>query len=93
MVPLIGTHDLQAVLSKLGPRPKKSGTSKSLEEIFILRGVYHNFSTYQDIISRGTSQTAHVVAAREAEVQPNDVSNLQFTNGSTGNPKAAMLMH
>lgn len=86
-------HDLKAVLAKLGPRPKESGTSKTLEEIFILRGVYQNFSTYDDITSRGTSSTAHVVEAREAELQPNDVSNLQFTSGSTGNPKAAMLTH
>jgi long-subunit acyl-CoA synthetase (AMP-forming) len=26
-------------------------------------------------------------------VSPHDVVNLQFTSGSTGNPKAAMLTH
>ncbi|CAG8926114.1 unnamed protein product [Penicillium salamii] len=92
MVPLIGTQDLRAVLAKLGSKPKESGISKPLE-IFILRGVYQNFPTYNDIISRGTSQTANMLGAREAELQPNDVSNLQFTSGSTGSPKAAMLTH
>lgn len=30
---------------------------------------------------------------RETELHPEDVCNLQFTSGSTGNPKAAMLTH
>ena len=31
--------------------------------------------------------------AAEANVRPEDVCNLQFTSGTTGNPKAAMLTH
>lgn len=30
---------------------------------------------------------------KEDELNPHDVCNLQFTSGSTGNPKAAMLTH
>ncbi|KAJ5322830.1 hypothetical protein N7452_011119 [Penicillium brevicompactum] len=93
ITPLIGKHNLQEVLAKLGPMPKESGASKSLHEVVILRGVYHGFSTYNDIIVRGTSQAAHVVKCREAELEPNDVCQLQFTSGSTGDPKAAMLTH
>jgi long-subunit acyl-CoA synthetase (AMP-forming) len=31
--------------------------------------------------------------AAEAKVRPDDVCNLQFTSGTTGSPKAAMLTH
>ena len=90
---LIGRHGLEEVLAELGPKPKHSATSQSLEEIVILRGNYRNFSTYTDIVERGLSQPAHVLQDRETELRPDDVCNLQFTSGSTGNPKAAMLTH
>ena len=93
MTPRIGRHNLEEVLAELGPNPKKAATSESLEEIVILRESYQNFTTYQTIIERGLSQTAHVLQDREAELRPSDVCNLQFTSGSTGNPKAAMLTH
>ncbi|KAJ5994656.1 hypothetical protein N7451_010380 [Penicillium sp. IBT 35674x] len=93
MTPRIGRHNLEEVLAELGPNPKESGTSKSLEEIVMLRDEYQNFPTYNDIIVRGASQPAHLLQDREAELRPDDVCNLQFTSGSTGNPKAAMLTH
>jgi long-chain acyl-CoA synthetase len=93
MTPRIGRHNLEEVLAELGPNPKESGTSKSLEEIIMLRDRYQNFPTYNDIIVRGASQPAHFLQDREAELRPGDVCNLQFTSGSTGNPKAAMLTH
>ncbi|KXG49181.1 AMP-dependent synthetase/ligase [Penicillium griseofulvum] len=93
MTPRIGRHNLEEVLAKLGPYPKKAATSESLEEIVVLRENYNNFNTYQDVIKRGLSQAAHVLQDREAELRPDDVCNLQFTSGSTGSPKAAMLTH
>ncbi|KAJ5915023.1 hypothetical protein N7504_003906 [Penicillium tannophilum] len=93
MTPRIGRHNLEEVLAELGPNPKESGTSKFLEEIVMLRDKYQNFPTYNDIIVRGASQPAHLLQDREAELRPDDVCNLQFTSGSTGNPKAAMLTH
>ncbi|KAJ5579449.1 uncharacterized protein N7459_005434 [Penicillium hispanicum] len=93
MTPRIGRHSLEEVLTELGPKPKHSATSQSLVEIVILRGNYRNFSTYTDVVERGLSQMAHVLPDREAELRPDDVCNLQFTSGSTGNPKAAMLTH
>lgn len=93
MTPRIGRHSLEEVLTELGPRPKQNRTSESLEEIVILRGDRGDFSTYADVIGRGLSQAAHVLQDREAELRPGDVCNLQFTSGSTGNPKAAMLTH
>jgi long-subunit acyl-CoA synthetase (AMP-forming) len=93
MTPRIGRHNLEEVLSELGPNPKKAATSESLEEIIILRGSYNNFSNYQDVVHRGLSQDAHLLQDRESELRSDDVCNLQFTSGSTGNPKAAMLTH
>ncbi|KAJ5902863.1 AMP-dependent synthetase/ligase [Penicillium taxi] len=93
MTPRIGRHNIEEVLSKFGPSPKQIGTSKFLEEIIILRGTYENFNTYTDVISRGQSLPIHLLRNREATLSPYDVCNLQFTSGSTGNPKAAMLTH
>lgn len=93
MTPRIGRHNLEEVLAELGPNPKNSGTSKDLEEIVILRNTYQNFSNYNDVIARGALQAPHVLQDREGELQSSDVCNLQFTSGSTGNPKAAMLTH
>ena len=93
ITPHIGRHNLEEVLAKLGPNPKEDATSKSIEEIIVLRGRYQNFSTYMDVLGRGLSQAAHVLQDREAQLRADDVCNLQFTSGSTGNPKAAMLTH
>jgi long-chain acyl-CoA synthetase len=64
-----------------------------LEEIVIIRGEYKNFPTYAQVIERGLPLSGNALPEREAELQPEDVCNLQFTSGSTGNPKAAMLTH
>lgn len=93
MTPRIGRHNLEEVLNQLGPYPKNAATSESLEEIVILRESHNNFTTYHDVMERGLSQAAHVLQDREAELRPDDVCNLQFTSGSTGSPKAAMLTH
>lgn len=93
MTPRIGRHNLEEVLTELGHSPKQNATSKFLEQIVILRDHFKNFPTYSDVIGHGLSQASHVLQDREAELRPNDVCNLQFTSGSTGNPKAAMLTH
>ncbi|EAW22141.1 putative long-chain-fatty-acid-CoA ligase [Aspergillus fischeri NRRL 181] len=93
VTPRIGRHSLEEVLAKLGPRPKEQGTSSALEEIILLRGQYNGFSTYEHVIQRGLPLPSHALQDREAELHSTDVCNLQFTSGSTGNPKAAMLTH
>jgi acyl-CoA synthetase (AMP-forming)/AMP-acid ligase II len=93
LTPRIGRHSLEEVLAKLGPRPKEQGTSSALEEIIILRGEYNGFSTYEHVIQCGVPLPSHALQDREAELHSTDVCNLQFTSGSTGNPKAAMLTH
>ncbi|PIG82997.1 long-chain-fatty-acid-CoA ligase [Aspergillus arachidicola] len=93
MTPRIGRHNLEEVLSKMGPHPKRKGSSAALEEIVILRGEHSNFSTYSSVIERGLSVSSNALLDRQAQLRSDDVCNLQFTSGSTGNPKAAMLTH
>ncbi|KNG89596.1 long-chain-fatty-acid-CoA ligase [Aspergillus nomiae NRRL 13137] len=93
MTPRIGRHNLEEVLSNLGPHPKRKGSSAALEEIVILRGEHSNFPTYNNVIERGLSTSSNALLDRQAQLTPGDVCNLQFTSGSTGNPKAAMLTH
>ncbi|OJJ45847.1 hypothetical protein ASPZODRAFT_133716 [Penicilliopsis zonata CBS 506.65] len=93
LTPTIGRHSLLDVLATLGPQPKQNGRSKALEEIVILRGEHDGFPSYRQVVDRGNSLPAHALADRETELRPHDVCNLQFTSGSTGNPKAAMLTH
>ncbi|KAI9932321.1 hypothetical protein ASPWEDRAFT_132360 [Aspergillus wentii DTO 134E9] len=93
MTPRIGRHSLEEVLATLGPYPKRQGSSKALEEIVVLRGEYQAFGTYSGVIQRGVSVPSDALHQRETQLSPDDVCNLQFTSGSTGNPKAAMLTH
>ncbi|KAL6236828.1 hypothetical protein BDW75DRAFT_205818 [Aspergillus navahoensis] len=93
LTPRINKHSLEDVLAKLGPHPKSSGTSKALEEIVVIRGTYKDFTTYAQVIERGLPLPPNALPERESQLQTEDVCNLQFTSGSTGNPKAAMLTH
>lgn len=58
-----------------------------------MRGDYGPFMTYKKLLQCGVSLPHPDLLEREATLHPDDVCNLQFTSGSTGNPKAAMLTH
>ena len=68
--------------------------TKELETLVMLRGTFNGFPTYTEVLENISLQTsdAELEAARK-EVNPHDVCNLQYTSGSTGDPKAAMLTH
>lgn len=93
LTPRIGRHSLEKTLEALGANPRAVGQSKALEEIIVLRGEYGLFTTYAKFIQRGTSLPSEDLLDREATLHSDDVCNLQFTSGSTENPKAAMLTH
>ena len=46
-----------------------------------------------EFIKEAESIPHHILEIFDGIVSPYDVANLQFTSGSTGNPKAAMLTH
>ncbi|KAI1907444.1 SIN component scaffold protein Sid4 [Ophidiomyces ophidiicola] len=92
IVPKIGRHDLQEALKDL-PSSGLSSKLPHLQQTIILRGKYENFETYEDVINSGNPVPMNVVQRRQDGLSPFDICNLQFTSGSTGAPKAAMLTH
>lgn len=48
---------------------------------------------YDSFVEEARSIPEHILEIFDGMISPYDVANLQFTSGSTGNPKAAMLTH
>ena len=64
--------------------------------VVILRGPSGAYTTYNQLVDASRLDPSDQDAALEAassRVLPHQVCNLQFTSGTTGNPKAAMLTH
>lgn len=51
------------------------------------------YATYADLQVHGSSVTEWELHVASSAVHPDDTCNLQYTSGSTGSPKAAMLSH
>lgn len=70
------------------------GTRTKSPQIVILRGLskQHTLRTYTDMMKDGNASRSSIFSA-EMRVSSHDVCNLQFTSGTTGRPKAAMLTH
>jgi acyl-CoA synthetase (AMP-forming)/AMP-acid ligase II len=49
--------------------------------------------TYGDFLEGGKSVTLEDLRIVEDDVKDDDVVNVQFTSGTTGSPKAALLTH
>ena len=48
---------------------------------------------WRDVVAMGQRVDEAEVATREASLDPHDAINIQFTSGTTGNPKGATLTH
>ncbi len=48
---------------------------------------------WDDVRERGEEISASALAQRQATCDPDDVINIQYTSGTTGNPKGVMLSH
>lgn len=65
-----------------------------VEQVVVLAGpVPDGAIGWDDLLARGEEVGPEVTAARAAAIDPDDVSTVIFTSGTTGAPKGAMLRH
>ena len=73
---------------------KCMGTERlpALQNLILIKG--KGFKSYLQMINDGTLIFLDaILRAAKRKVKPGDVCNIQFTSGTTGNPKAAQLSH
>lgn len=87
----IGKVDNSKLLAELDAQQHDS--KQSSPAIVILRGDASGYPTYNDLIKQGRRVSNSHLYRLGRKVLPHNVCNLQFTSGTTGLPKAAMLTH
>lgn len=65
----------------------------ALEQIVILAGSVPNLTSYDEALEIGSKIPERSIRQVQSRLSPYETCNLQFTSGSTGAPKAAMLTH
>ncbi|EYE95809.1 acetyl-CoA synthetase-like protein [Aspergillus ruber CBS 135680] len=96
----IGTRDFSSHIKILrGNRPTNPALPELRRVVCLgndaIRQTGVEMQSYNTFASNGNSvfMNDHVLKRAENNVTPDDVLNLQFTSGTTGSPKAAMLTH
>ncbi|HSJ97606.1 MAG TPA: FadD3 family acyl-CoA ligase [Myxococcota bacterium] len=64
-----------------------------LERIVTLRGNAAGAQAWEDFLAAGAAVSEDAARARAAAVGPDDLSDLLFTSGTTGQPKGVMTAH
>lgn len=90
--PTIARFDNQPLLERLKDEDLHS-VLPDLKTVCLIRGDDSSFIKYNELLREAESIPEHILEIFDSIVSPHDVANLQFTSGSTGNPKAAMLTH
>ena len=86
VVPELATQDKEAVSCAALPEMRKF--------VFFGDTVHPGMYTLTEVMGElAASVSEEALAARVAEVRPHDVTNMQFTSGTTGFPKGVMLSH
>ncbi|KAM5347769.1 hypothetical protein ACJ41O_007593 [Fusarium nematophilum] len=96
--PSIGSRKMMPVLEKLRSRISSSSIDVALpfHMVLLRRGaaeVTDRVTPYETLVLHGLRAGTKDLVEAEREVQPDDVCSLQFTSGTTGRPKVAMLTH
>jgi acyl-coenzyme A synthetase/AMP-(fatty) acid ligase len=90
--PTIARFDNGPLLERLSQNDVASALP-DLKTVCLIRGQHENFISYSSLIEEAQYIPEHILDIFDGIISPYDVANLQFTSGSTGNPKAAMLTH
>lgn len=90
--PNIGNFNNGPLLARL-QNPDTAFSLPDLKTVCLLRGDVPNFLTFKVLMKEAQTIPDHILDIFDGIISPFDVANLQFTSGSTGNPKAAMLTH
>ncbi|HEX2485269.1 MAG TPA: FadD3 family acyl-CoA ligase [Myxococcota bacterium] len=65
----------------------------ALREIVTLRGRSAGATPWDEFLARGAAVPARAARERAAAVEPDDLSDVIFTSGTTGQPKGVMTTH
>lgn len=84
-VPEVETSKCKSISSNISPDLKFV--------IMISEKEYESAYKYSDIMNAGGSAEIALLSKLKDEIQFDDAINIQFTSGTTGNPKAAILSH
>lgn len=89
----IGRSDNANLVDQLRSPDARRKTLPSLVHVVALRDEIPEFTAYDKLMSLGSVISPYFLYRISATLNTHDVCNLQFTSGSTGSPKAAMLTH
>ncbi|CAD8100984.1 unnamed protein product [Paramecium primaurelia] len=88
-----------AMIRELAPELDTPGQLQSkrlpyLKSAIIIDNIHkHGFYNFKDIFSISNADHLHEVDNRMEKQDPDDITNIQFTSGTTGLPKGASLSH
>ncbi|KAL4807216.1 hypothetical protein BDV18DRAFT_159434 [Aspergillus unguis] len=91
MAPNIGKRSLREHVENLQDRGGKTPQLVELQQVILFRAEASSTDTYSNFLSKARTATDQALSQAQARLAPEDVLNLQFTSGTTGSPKAAML--